>query len=62
VEMVYAGVFWRNMFVIKGCVSDTQSPPELILNRKIDFNKHCKIEFSDDYVQTHEDHDNTMAT
>jgi hypothetical protein len=49
VEMVYASVFWRNMFA-------TQSPAEFILNRKIDYNAHCKVEFGD-YVQTHEEHD-----
>ena len=28
---------------------------------KIDYNKHCKYEFGE-YVQTHEEHDNSMAT
>jgi hypothetical protein len=48
------------MFVLKGGISTTQSPSEIILNRKLDFNAHCKVEFGD-YVQTHEEHDNTMA-
>ena len=61
VEMVYASVFWRNMFALKGDIFTTQSPAEFILNRKIDYNAHCKVEFGD-YVQTHEEHDNTMAT
>jgi hypothetical protein len=61
VEMVYASVFWRNMFVLPGGVSDTQSPAELILNRLVDYNKHCRLEFGQ-YVQTHEEHDNTMTT
>jgi hypothetical protein len=61
VEMVYASVFWRDMFALKGGISTTQSPAEFILNRNIDYNAHCKVEFGD-YVQTHEEHDNTMAT
>ena len=59
IEMVYTAVFWRNMFPLKGGVSNTQSPAELVLNRRINFNTHCKVEFGE-YVQTHEEHDNTM--
>jgi hypothetical protein len=61
VEMVYASVLWRNMFALKGGISTTQSPAEFILNRKVDYNAHCKIKFGD-YMQTHEEHDNTMST
>eukprot|EP00804_Cyclotella_cryptica_P027764 CCRYP_009202-RA/>CCRYP_009202-RA protein AED:0.72 eAED:0.12 QI:0/-1/0/1/-1/1/1/0/1137 len=61
IELVYAQVFWRNMFAIKGGISHTQSPSELILNRKLDFNAHCKVEYGE-YVQTHEEHDNSMGT
>jgi hypothetical protein len=49
------------MFAIKGGISTTQSPSELILNQKLDFNVHCKVEYGE-YVQTHEEHDNSMAT
>jgi hypothetical protein len=42
IELVYMSVFWRNMFPIKGGVSKTQSPSELILNRSLDYNSHCK--------------------
>ena len=49
------------MFALKGSISATQSPSEIILNRKINFNAHCRVEFGD-YVQTHEEHDNSMAT
>eukprot|EP00804_Cyclotella_cryptica_P010564 CCRYP_019864-RA/>CCRYP_019864-RA protein AED:0.30 eAED:-0.33 QI:0/0/0/0.5/1/1/2/0/271 len=45
IELVYAQVFWRNMFAIKGGISHTQSPSELILNRKLDFNAHCKVAY-----------------
>ena len=59
IEMVYTAVFLRNMFALKGGVSQTQSPSEIILNRKLNFNAHCKVEFGE-YVQTHEEHDNSM--
>ena len=52
VEMVYANVFWHNMFPIKGGISSTQGPDEIILNRAMDFNTYGKLEFGD-YVQTH---------
>ena len=53
VEMVYASIFWRNMFTINGGISSTQVPAEIILNRAMDFNTYGKPEFGD-YVQTHE--------
>jgi hypothetical protein len=49
------------MFALKSGISQTQSPSELVLNRKLDFNVHCKVEYGE-YVQTHEEHDNSMAT
>ena len=58
-EMVFAAVFWRNMFIMKNGVSPTMSPSEIILNRSLDVNAHCKVGFGD-YVQTHEEHDNSM--
>ena len=60
IEMVYNAVFWCNMFTLKGGVSTTQSPSELILNRKLNYNSHCKVEFGE-YVQTHEEHNNDMS-
>ena len=54
IELVYSQVFWRNMFALKGGISLTQSPSEIILNQKLDFNTHCKVEFGE-YVQTHEE-------
>ena len=59
IEMVYTAVFWRNMFTIKGGISNTQSPAEIVLGRKLDFNAHCKVEHGQ-YVQTHEEHSNDM--
>jgi hypothetical protein len=61
VEMVQSSVFWLNMFPPKDGVSTTISPRELLTGLKIDYNKHCKIEYGS-YVQVHEDHDNSMQT
>ena len=49
------------MFPLKGGISTTQSPAELILNSRLNFNSHCKVEFGE-YVQTHEEHDNSMQS
>ena len=61
IEMVYNAVFWCNMFALKGGVSKTQSPSEIIRNHKINYNAHCKVEFGE-YVQTHEDHNDGTSS
>ena len=38
IEMAYIAMFWRNMFALKGGISKTQSPSEIILNSKLNFN------------------------
>ena len=60
-ELMYAQVFWRCMFALKGDISQTESPSELILYHKLDFNAHCKVEFGE-YIKTREEHDKSMAT
>ncbi|KAL7493808.1 hypothetical protein ACHAWT_003568, partial [Skeletonema menzelii] len=60
IEMVYSSVFWRNMFALLTGISTTQSPGEIVLNRKLDYNLHCGVELFE-YVHTHEEHDNSMA-
>ena len=60
-EMVKASVFWLNAFPHELGISKTESPRTIITGQQIDFNTHCKYEFGE-YVQTHEQHDNTMAT
>jgi hypothetical protein len=37
----------EDMFALKGSISLTQSPSEIILNQKLDFNVHCKVEFGE---------------
>ena len=61
IELVYNAIFWLNSFPPLGGISKTISPRELVFGGKIDYNKHCKYEFGE-YVQTHEEHDNSMAT
>ena len=60
-ELVSRAIFWRNMFPLKTGLSRTQSPGEIVLNRKLDFNTHCRVE-PFQYVQTHEETDNTITT
>lgn len=38
----------------------TQSPSDIVLNRQVDFNAQCRVEFGS-YVQTHEEYDNSVA-
>ena len=58
--MVYAAYYWLNMFPRKGGVSKTLSPRALLTGQTWSYTTHCKLEFGD-YVQTHEEHDNSMA-
>ena len=60
IEMVYAANYWLNMFPRKGGVSKTLSPRTLLTGQTWSYTTHCKLE-SGDYVQTHEEHDNSMA-
>ena len=61
IEMVYAANYWLNMFPRKGGVSKTLSPRTLLSGQTWSYTTHCKLEFGDN-VQTHEEHDNSMAT
>ena len=60
IEMVYAANYWLNMFPRKGGVSKTLSPRALLTGQTWSYTTHCKLEFGD-YIQTHEEHDNSMA-
>jgi hypothetical protein len=61
IEMVYASTFWLNSFPPIDGVSKTLSPRAIVAGLQIDYVKHCKLEFGT-YVQTHEEHDNSMAS
>jgi Reverse transcriptase (RNA-dependent DNA polymerase) len=60
IEIVYTSVFWLNSFPSPNGISDTLSPREIVLRQSLDYNRHCQLEFGT-YVQTHEQHDNSMV-
>ena len=61
IEMVYASVFWLNIFPAADGISTTISPRTLIAGLKLGYVKHCCLEFGT-YVQVHEEHSNSMTT
>jgi hypothetical protein len=61
IEMVDAAVFWLNTFPYLRGVSKVLSPRTIITGQTISSKKHCKYSFGE-YVQTHEEYDNTMAS
>jgi len=61
IEMVMASVFWLNMFPPIDGVSDKLSPQAIVTGMTFDYNMHCQEEFGA-CVQTHEEHDNSMAS
>ena len=61
VELVYSANFWLNSFPNADGISDVLSPRTIVISSTIDYAKHCCLEFGT-YVQTHEDHDNSMTT
>eukprot|EP00978_Attheya_sp_CCMP212_P009273 scaffold21935_cov53-Attheya_sp.AAC.1 len=54
-------LFWLNSFPHPDGVSDSLSPRAIVVGNNIDYGEHCQLEFGT-YVQTHEDHNNSMAT
>jgi hypothetical protein len=58
-EAVAAAFSRLNVFPPTGGISKTMGPRTIILGTRIDYNRHCKIEFGQ-YVETHEPHDNSM--
>jgi hypothetical protein len=60
IEMAKHAVYWLNAFPHPDGVSDTLSPRTIVMGQTVDYNRHCKYEFGQ-YVQSHEQHDNSMA-
>jgi hypothetical protein len=60
IEMAKHAIYWLNAFPHPNGVSANLSPCTIITGQTVDFNRHCKYEFGQ-YVQTHEQHDNSMA-
>ena len=57
--MVYAANLWLNMFPHPNGISQTMSPQSILTGHRIEYATHCQLEFGE-YVQTHEEHDNSM--
>jgi hypothetical protein len=61
IEMAHASVIWLNMFPASDGVSDVLSPRGLVVGLRLDYNKHCQLEFGT-YAQIHKEHDNSMVS
>jgi hypothetical protein len=57
--LVKIAVFWLNCFPHKDGIHPTLSPHTKVTGSKINYNKHCKLQF-EAYVQVHEQHSNSM--
>jgi hypothetical protein len=61
IEMAESTVFWRNVFPADDEISDELSPRAIVTGSTDDYNRHCHFEFGE-YVQTHEEHDNSVGS
>ena len=61
IKMATAKVFWLNSFPPGDRKSSTLSPWAITTGQTIDYHWHCKYKFGE-YVQTHEEHDNSMQS
>jgi hypothetical protein len=61
IEMVYAATFWLNSFLHPLGICQRLSPRAIVACVTIDVNHHCHLDFGC-YVQTHEEHNNSMAS
>ena len=59
VEMAKASVFWLNGMPPKDYFGNNLSPQTIVTSQKLDYKRHCRYQFGE-YVQTHEQHDNSM--
>ena len=59
VHLVKAAVFWLNAFPHRDGISD-QSPRYIMTGQTLNFQCHARLELGA-YVQTHEEHDNSMG-
>lgn len=61
VELISSSVFWLNNFPPTRGIGSLSSPCTLVTGLDVDFKKHCQLKYGK-YVQTHEEHDNSLAT
>jgi len=59
VEIAFNAVFWLDCFPHKEGIHSTLSPCTIVTGSKIDFNKHCRLQFGT-YIQMHEQHNNSL--
>ena len=59
IEMAKTAVFWLNAFPVMGGASQDLSPCTIITRQQVDYKRHCRFQFGE-YVQTHEEHNNSM--
>ena len=58
--MAKACVFWLNSLPLQSSFDNELSPRTIVTGQKLDFKRHCCFQFGE-YVQTHEEHDNSMS-
>jgi hypothetical protein len=61
IEMAKNVVFCLNLFSNKDEISNVISPRGIRTGNSLDYSLHCTYQFGD-YVQTHEQHDNSMQS
>ena len=61
IEMVSSSILWLNSFPHRGDMSTTMRQRAIVTRTTMDYGRHCTLEFGK-YVQTHEEHDNSMST
>ena len=59
IEMTKTAVFWLNTFPVMGGASQDLSPCTILMCQQVDYKCHCCFQFRE-YVQTHEEHNNSM--
>ena len=61
VEMAQACMFWLNSLPPHSSFDNELSPCIIVTGQKLDFKRHCQFQFGE-YVQTHEEHNNSMSS
>ena len=61
IELVKCCIFWLNAIHPSTSIAPNMSPRTILTSKTINYNTHCVHEFGS-YVQTHEEHDNSMRT
>ena len=60
IEMVKPSVFWMNSFSLNKGVLKHLSAQSIVMGQKLDNKCHCHFHFGE-YMQMHEEHDNSMC-